>query len=247
MTDIKGRRVILTGGASGIGRATARLLAERGGRVVVLDVDAEAGAELERIELAAGHELSFVCADISDADVVATAVASALEMLGGVDVLVSAAGIMRGQLQDIADFDEATWDRVVEVNLKGAFLVTQQVAPVMAEQGRGVIILVASKAGVTVGSGSIAYGASKAGVHGLAVTLDRHLDPKGIRVNALCPGDVDTPLFRRSVAEGVERGNDPIAAAELLAHLTPVESVAEVLVYLASDAASAVRGTVFTS
>lgn len=239
--------MILSGGASGIGRATGQLLAERGGRVVVLDVDHGAGADLERAASAAGHDLAFVGTDVSDADEVATAVEGALELLGGVDVLVSAAGIMRGQLQDIADFDEATWDRVVEVNLKGAFLITQQVAPVMVEQGHGVIILVGSKAGVTVGSGSIAYGASKAGVHGLALTLDRQLGPKGIRVNDVCPGDVDTPLYRRSIAEGVERGGDPVAAEQALAQLTPVRSVAEVLAFLASDAASAVRGTIFTS
>lgn len=247
MTDFEGRRVILSGGASGIGRATGQLLAERGGRVVVLDVDRGAGADLERAASAAGHDLAFVGADVSDADEVASSVERALAQLGGVDVLVSAAGIMRGQLLDVADFDEATWDRVVDVNLKGAFLVAQRVAPAMIEQGHGVIILVGSKAGVTVGSGSIAYGASKAGVHGLALTLDRHLGPKGIRVNDVCPGDVDTPLYRRSVAEGVERGGDPIAAEQALARLTPVRSVAEVLVFLASDAASAVRGTVFTS
>jgi NAD(P)-dependent dehydrogenase (short-subunit alcohol dehydrogenase family) len=247
MTDLKERRVILTGGASGIGRATGQLIAERGGRVVVLDVDDEAGADLTRAASLAGHDLAFVRADVSSADDVATGVTRALALLGGVDVLVSAAGIMRGQLRDIADLDEATWDQVVQVNLKGAFLITQQVAPVMVEQGHGVIVLVGSKAGVTVGSGSIAYGASKAGVHGLALTLDRHLGPKGIRVNDLCPGDVDTPLFRRSIAEGVEHGGDALAAEEALVHLTPVRSVAEVLAFLASDAASAVRGSVFTS
>ena len=160
---------------------------------------------------------------------------------------VSAAGIMRGQLADIGDLDEATFDRVVDVNLKGAFLVAQRVAPVMVEQGAGVIVLVGSKAGVTVGSGSFAYGASKGGVHGLALTLERHLGPAGIRVNDLCPGDVDTPLYRRSIAEGVERGGDPVAAEQALARLTPVRAVAEVLAFLVSDAASAVRGSVFTS
>jgi NAD(P)-dependent dehydrogenase (short-subunit alcohol dehydrogenase family) len=247
MTEIRGRRVIVTGGASGIGRATSELVAERGGRVVVLDVDAEAGADLARATSAAGGELSFVQADISSAEAATAAVSRALGTLGGVDALISAAGIMRGQMQAIADFDEDTWDRVLEVNLKGAFLISQQIAPVMVEQGDGAIILVGSKAGVTVGSGSIAYGASKAGVHGLALTLDRHLGPQGIRVNEVCPGDVDTPLYRRSIAEGIERGGDPIAAEEALARLTPVRSVAEILAFLVSDAASAVRGTVFTS
>jgi NAD(P)-dependent dehydrogenase (short-subunit alcohol dehydrogenase family) len=247
MTDLKGRRVIITGGASGIGRAAAELISARGGRVAVLDVDERAGADLARTPTTTGHHLAFVRADVSKAADAATAVATALEQLGGVDALISAAGIMRGQLSDIADLDESTWDQVLDVNLKGAFLVTQQVAPVMTRQGHGVVVLVGSKAGVTVPSGSIAYGASKAGIHGLALTLDRHLGPAGIRVNDLCPGDVDTPLYRRSIAEGVERGGDPVEAERRLASLTPVGSVAEVLAFLVSDAASAVRGTVFTS
>jgi NAD(P)-dependent dehydrogenase (short-subunit alcohol dehydrogenase family) len=247
MMDNEGRRVLITGGASGIGRATAELLAEQGARVVVLDVDMEAGARLSQSASAAGQVLAFVRADVSNAEEATAAVAQALEILGGVDVLISAAGIMRGQLRDIVDFDEATWDSVIDVNLKGAFLVIQQVVPRMIAEGQGVVLLVGSKAGVAVGSGSIAYGASKAGIHGLALTLDRHLGPQGIRVNEVCPGDVDTPLYRRSIAEGVERGADPVAAQEALARLTPVRSLAELLAFLASDAASAVRGTVFTS
>ena len=247
MTDIAGRRIILTGGASGIGMATARLVAERGGRVVVLDADDEAGSKLAASERAVGHDVAFLRADVSSASEASDAIDGALELLGGVDVLVSAAGIMRGQHQDLGDLDEETWDRVVDVNLKGAFLMTRRVAPLMVAQGHGVLILVGSKAGVSVGSGSMAYGASKGGVHGLAMSLERQLSPKGIRVNDVSPGDVDTPLYRRSIAERVERGGDPVAAAAALEGLTPVRSVAEIIAFLASDAASAVRGTVFTT
>jgi len=241
------QRAIVTGGASGIGRAAATLLGARGWHVVVIDIDDGAGAELSRTARLSGHAVDFLRADISDEDETRAAMADAVSILGGVDVLVTAAGIMRGQLLDIREHDEAMWDEVIDVNLKGAFLAVRAVAPVMLERGAGSIILVASKGGVAVGSGSFSYGASKGGVHGLALTLERHLGPAGIRVNDVCPGNVDTPLFRRSIREGVERGADAAAAEEALADLTTPGAVAELIAFLASDAASAVRGTVFTA
>lgn len=241
------QRVVITGGASGIGRATAVLMAGRGARVAILDVDDAAGEDLARASRPSGGSISYLHADVSRAPEVASAMQEAAAHLGGIDVLVTAAGIMRGQMQDIRDHDEETWDRVIDVNLKGSFLAARYAAPHMLEQGRGVILLVASKAGVSTGSGSFSYGASKGGMHGLALTLDRHLGPRGIRVIDVCPGDVDTPLFRHSIQEGVARGADPEAARELLSRLTPPESIAEVLAFLASDKAAAVRGTVFTA
>lgn len=247
MTDLQGRRAIVTGGASGIGRAAAELMAERGARVAVFDIDRAGGTELVDACVGLPGTLSFTAVDQTDADATADAVAEALDVLGGVDALVTSAGIMRGQLDDLTQLDEATWAEVLDVNLSGTFHVVRRVAPAMLEQGHGAIVLVSSKAGVSVGSGSYAYGASKAGVHGLGLTLDRHLAPRGIRVNILCPGDVDTPLYRRSVEDGVERGRDRAEADAALAALTPVRSIAEILAFLVSDAASAVRGTVYTS
>ena len=240
-------RVIITGGASGIGRATALKLLAADARVMVLDVDDTAGGLLAAEQAPTNGWLRFRHADVASEDDVRSAVEAAVSELGGIDVLISAAGIMRGQLEAIGELEGSTWDQVVDVNLKGAFLAAKYVAPIMVEQGSGVVILVGSKAGVSVGSGSFAYGASKGGIHGLTLALDRHLRPAGVRVNEVCPGDVDTPLFRRSVAEGVERGGDAEAAAELLRHLVTPEDVGDVLAFLASGAASAVRGTVFTA
>ena len=242
---LHGKRVLITGGASGIGRAAAMTLAGYGARVLAVDVDDAAGRHLIDKAGRMGRDVSFVHADISLEFETAAAVDTAATDLGGIDVLIHAAGIMSGQLEDIRDFGEATWDRVIDVNLKGAFFVAKHVAKVMVPAG--VIILVASKAGVTTGSGSYAYGASKGGVHGLTLTLDRHLAPHGIRVNDLCPGEIDTPLMRASLAEAASHGGDTVAIEQTLRRLTTPEAVADVLAFLASDAAACVRGTIFTS
>lgn len=245
--SVRGRRVVVTGGASGIGSAVARRLIADAARVVVVDVDAAAGRALEEQAQGVGADLSFVRADVSREQDVVAAVGRSVEILGGIDALIHAAGIMQGQLLDIREFDEVTWDRVVDINLKGAFLVAKHVARVMIPAGRGVMILVASKGGVSVGSGSYAYGASKGGVLGLALTLERHLDPLGIRVHTVCPGDVDTPLMRRSLAEGAAHGGDPAAIEAMLGRLTDPATIADLLAFLVSDAAASVRGTVFTA
>jgi len=244
---LAGRRILVSGGASGIGRATTLVLADGGAHVVVLDVDEGAGRSLARDAGASGGEVSFLRVDVAVEPEVAAAVGQAASSLGGLDVVISAAGIMRGQLEPIEEHDEATWDAVVDVNLKGAFLLSKHSVRVMLAVGRGVIILVGSKSGVSVGSGSFSYGASKGGIHGLTLALDRRLGPLGIRVNEVCPGDVDTPLYRRSIEEGIEQGADRDAAEARLAHLATPDSVARVIAFLASDEAAAVRGTIFTA
>ncbi len=247
-SQLVGRRVIVTGGASGIGRATSMLLASRGARVVVLDRDDDAAERLvAEVRPAPGGDLSFEHVDVASQADVSFAVARAIARLSGVDVMIHTAGIMAGQLEELATVTEATWDRVLDVNLKGTFLVVQRVAAAMTERGSGVIILVSSKAGVTVGSGSYAYGASKGGMHGLALTLDRHLGPKGIRVNEVCPGDVDTPLYRASLSEALAHGADPGLVDEATRHLATPAVIAEVLAFLATESAAAVRGTIFTA
>ena len=241
-----GRRVLITGAASGIGRATALNIAAQGGHVVAIDVDDTAGNELASDVQRMGLELWYVHADVSREEETAKAVESAVAKLGGIDALVHAAGIMVGQLEDIRTQTEESWDRVIDVNLKGAYFVAKHVAKVMVPAGAGVILLVASKAGIVVGSGSYPYGASKGGVHGLALTLERHLGPQGIRVNDVCPGEVDTPLIRGSLAEAAARGGDPAAIERTLRNLASPERVADLIAFLASDDASCVRGTVFT-
>ncbi|MFN8520070.1 MAG: SDR family NAD(P)-dependent oxidoreductase [Chloroflexota bacterium] len=245
------RRVMVTGGASGIGRACVLLLVRQGASVMALDVDADSGATLEAEaavgQKAEGGRLTFRRTDVSREDDVRDAVADARTALGGLDALVCTAGIMRGQGQAVGAFEATTWDQVMDVNLKGTFLTVKHASAPMLEQGRGVIVVVSSKAGVTTGSGSFAYGASKGGVHGLALTLERHLGPSGIRINEVCPGDVDTPLYRRSLQEALANGADPAWVEAQLARAVAPDSIAELVAFLVSDAATAVRGAILTA
>ncbi len=192
---LDGKRIIVTGAATGIGRATARAVAARGAQVAAFDVnDADGVAVVDAIGQAGGSA-RYWHVDVSVEDEVQAAVASATDWLGGgPDVLLHLAGILHGAGVDIADFPEVTWDRVLDINLKGSFLVSKHVAARMQQNGAGVIVLTSSSAGVTAGSSSYAYGSSKGGVHGLAMVLRGHLADHGVRVNDVCPGNVVSPL-----------------------------------------------------
>ena len=245
---LKDKVVIVTGGASGIGKATALLFAAEGARVVVADLDRTQGMETVAAIEAAGGEARFVRVDISvEAD--AAALSRGVERdFGRLDVLVNCAGIFLAPRVRVDLFAAETWERVIDVNLKGIFLTTKHAVQPMERSGGGVILFIASTAGVTSSSASVAYGASKGGVHGLAFTLAEQLEPANIRVNVVCPNDISTPLKLEAIREIAEReGQDPEEALEAWqSALGEPEGVARVLALLASDDAAYVRGTVFT-
>ena len=245
---LKDKVVIVTGGASGIGKATALLFAAEGARVVVADLDRTQGMETVAAIEAAGGEARFVRVDISvEAD--AAALSRGVERdFGRLDVLVNCAGIFLAPRVRVDLFETEAWERVIDVNLKGIFLTTKHAVQPMERSGGGVILFIASTAGVTSSSASVAYGASKGGVHGLAFTLAEQLEPANIRVNVVCPNDISTPLKLEAIREIAEReGQDPEEALEAWqVALGEPEGVARVLALLASDDAAYVRGTVFT-
>ncbi len=185
--------------------------------------------------------------DVWVEDEVVAAVAGAVDWLGGgPDVLLHLAGILQGARVDIAEFTEGTWDSVLDVNLKGSFLVSKHVAAWMQVAGSGVIVLTASGAGVTGPSSSYAYGASKGGVHGLAMVLRGYLTARGIRVHDVCPGNVVSPLKLDAIEEIHRRTGDRAAYEADLAALVQPEGIAPVYAWLASDDAADVTGTIFT-
>jgi len=171
---------------------------------------------------------------------------AAVERWGRIDALINCAGILQGAFISVDDLDEETFKRVILVNLTGSFLATKAVVPTMKHAGRGVIVLIASGAGVRGGSSSVAYGSSKGGVHGLAMVLEPQLAPHGIRVNDVCPGSLNTPLKRQNVVDAALAHGQSPEEALAKADLGDPRGVARVLAFLASDDAAFVRGSVFT-
>jgi NAD(P)-dependent dehydrogenase (short-subunit alcohol dehydrogenase family) len=253
-----GRTVVVSGGSRGIGRAIAHRLAEAGARVVVA---ARSGEDAQSVadEIAAqGGEALAVACDVRAAEDVRRLVARALEAYGRIDVVVNNAGIspLRAEPQQI---DEATWDAIFDTNLKGAFLLSTAAAPDMIARGQGVIVNIASIAGVMPIPLESAYCASKAGMIGLTKALARDWARYGIRVHAVAPGYVATEMnagVRQTAEDHIARGAEPVSPEDafalslyssvvgrtLLGRYGVPEEVAEVVAFLASDRAAYMTG-----
>jgi NAD(P)-dependent dehydrogenase (short-subunit alcohol dehydrogenase family) len=244
--DLDGKRVVITGGATGIGRATAMYCAGKGARVVVADVSRRDAEDCVAQIRSAGGEGWFLHADVSSEPEVESMMAEAERLMGGIDALVTAAGIARDTLVPVDELPTEGWDITIEVNLRGTFLSAKHAVPALRRAGGGVIVLIASGAGVSEASSMVAYGASKGGVNGLGMTLEAALAPDAIRVNVLCPGNIATPLKLRIVEEQAGARGDEYLPEEQIARLGDPEGMARVLGFLVSDAADYVRGAVFT-
>ncbi|MBZ5719730.1 MAG: SDR family oxidoreductase [Acidobacteriia bacterium] len=237
MRGLKGKRVLITGGASGIGAATAARFLEEGSAVCVLDRDGKARAEIQRqLPALAGA----VDADVSNLKQVQAAFAEAIQMMGGVDVLVNNAGIsIRHNFLDITPEE---WDKVIAVNLTGVFYVAQTAARHMWERGSGVILQTASTNGVMGYPYYADYNATKAGVIELTKSMALELAPK-IRVCAVAPGYVLTPMQRAEYTDAMlDEVNSKIP---LRRHAKP-EEIAALFAFLASDDAAYMTGQVYT-
>lgn len=234
--DFHGKVAIVTGGAQGIGRACAERLAQAGANVSIWDVDAAQGQALAD---ALGEQGQFVACDVSRQDAVQAALRATLGRFGRVDQLVNNAGVVR--TGDFLDITEADWDLVMNVNLKGAFLVGQAVARVMATQGSGAIVHMSSVNAVLAIPSIASYNVSKGGIAQLTRAMALALIDHGIRVNAVGPGTIGTELAQRAVMA------DEAARARLMSR-TPMRrlgepaEVADAVAYLLSDAASYITG-----
>ena len=225
-----------------MGRSTAELFAAHGADVTVVDVDGDAAREtVDRITSSGSPgEAIAVTADVTDGAAVEAFVDRTVEAFGGIDVLHNNAGIpMRST--PVAEVTEETWDRVLEVNLKSAFLGAKHAVPRMREQGSGVILNTASTAGIRPRTGLSAYCASKGGMITLTKQLAYELADDGIRVNAICPVATDTEMLPQFTGEGLSI--DDMRATIPLGRLAEPDDVAEAALFLASDGASMVTGT----
>jgi NAD(P)-dependent dehydrogenase (short-subunit alcohol dehydrogenase family) len=239
---LTGKRVLISGGSSGIGEATAQRLLEEGARVVIGGLDADqVGAAVTR--LAPLGEISGVAVDVRVEGDVARLVSTALEALGGIDVLINNAGI--AWREPFLDITPDNWDRIIAVNLRGMFLVAQAVSRVLVEQGSGGAIVNMSSTNGLGGEADYAhYNASKGGVLLLTKTMAVELGRHGIRVNALCPGYIDTPLNAGIVADMGDDGFVEAYARDSIPLGRPgrAAEVAAVYAFLASDDASFMNG-----
>jgi meso-butanediol dehydrogenase/(S,S)-butanediol dehydrogenase/diacetyl reductase len=248
MSGISGKAAVVTGAGAGIGRAIALGLAKQGAKVLVADINAEAAAATSRdIASAGGVSVSFRV-DVSKSSEVAEMIARTVSAFGSVDIMVNNAGVISNI--KIVDLPEEEWDRVHSVNLRGTFLCTKAAARQMIVQGRGgKIVNVASEAGKAAYASLAHYSASKAGVilftRGVALELAQY----NINVNSVCPGNVDTAFFRKSIGDeaklfGVteeQRLNSAMSAIPLK-RLEAPEEVANAVVFLCSDEASYITG-----
>jgi NAD(P)-dependent dehydrogenase (short-subunit alcohol dehydrogenase family) len=240
---LAGKRALITGGASGIGRAMAVLFAREGAAVSILDLDDDGGRAAAGAIVESGGRAIFIPGDVTRSADCRRAVTRTVEELGGLDVLCNNAGIIRRKT--VLELTEKEWDQVMAVNVKSVFLLGKYAIPVMARSGGGAIVNTASGWGLVGGRQAVSYCASKAAVVNMtrAMALDHAAD--GIRVNCVCPGDTDTAMLRgeaRQLGEADARFLAE-AAQRPLGRIGTPEDIAQAALYLASDAAAFVTGT----
>ncbi len=238
---------VVTGGGSGIGRATALLLSENGAKVVVADIDSRGGRETVQKIRSGGGEVMFTKVDVSRAVQVRRLMESTSEKFDSIDILINNAGIPG--VGSVTETSEQDWDRVLAVNLKGVFLCSKYAIPYMLKKRRGVIINTASAVGLVGSAGQASYCASKGGVVLLTKAMALDHASSGIRVNCVCPGFVTTPMAERFLSsyQPPEREKLVQSLKKLhpLGRFAKPEEIARAVLFLASDEASFVTGCAF--
>lgn len=242
MSALTGKVALVTGGASGIGRATVLALAEAGAAVVVVDLNEDQGLFVVHEIAAVGGQALFIHGDVTRAVDCQKVVATTLERFGRLDILFNNAGIIRRA--NVIDTTEEEWDRVMAVNVKSIFMMCKFAVPVMARAGGGSIINTGSGWGLKGGGNAASYCASKAAVVNLTRAMAIDHGPDNVRVNCVCPGDTDTPMLRHEARQlGQAEASFLAEAAERpLRRFGQPSEIAQAVLYLASDAASYVTG-----
>lgn len=243
MKRFEGKVVLVTGGASGIGRATCLAFASEGAKVVVDDIKADGGEETVSLIRNAGGEAIFVQADVSNAREVEAMVQQAVVTYGRLDCAFNNAGVGE-PLRRVHKATEDNWDRVMATNLKGVYLCMKYEIPCMLKQGKGAIVNTSSLAGIKGLSGQAAYVASKHGVMGLTKAAALEYATSGIRINAVCPGVVNTPLIAPNMKEKPQM-EKVYVDMEPIGRLGRPEEIAAAVLWLCSDEASFVVGACF--
>jgi NAD(P)-dependent dehydrogenase (short-subunit alcohol dehydrogenase family) len=239
---VDGRRVVVTGAASGIGLATTRLLLQEGAKVAMLDRNEAAGKEGAR---PMGDGVRAFTVDVANQEQVCAAVAQAAEFLGGIDGVVNGAGVsMQAEFATLSSVD---WHATMDVNLSGPFYVCQAALPFLQSAGRGTIVNISSGVALRPIAQSTAYAASKGGLIAFGKALAIELAPANIRVNTVCPGIVETPMIRRRIerAPDPQREQDKLFERRLLKRFGEPEEIAHAVLFLTADDCAYATGSVF--
>jgi NAD(P)-dependent dehydrogenase (short-subunit alcohol dehydrogenase family) len=240
MASLEGRVAIITGAASGIGRAAAKLFSAAGAYVVIADLSDKVTETLEQVKAAGGNGEAHV-GDVASTAMVDKLVAAA-EANGGLDVMFANAGVSGG-LPGLMELTAEHWNEVLRINTVGVFLAVQAAAKVMVPRGKGSIICTASVAGIRSGSGGMPYSASKAAVISIVQTGANQMAGSGVRINAVCPGLTETGMTQYVFDRARERGTEgKIGQLNALRRGAVPEEIAQVALFLASDDASYVNG-----
>ena len=242
-----GKSVIVTGGASGIGRSTAEMFLEEGAKVVIADVSEKLGKSAVDELKKRGYSPILVVGDVSKAADAKKIVRETMKKFGRIDVLFNNAGILvEGTVEDVS---EKEWDRIMAINVKGVFLMAKEVVPIMLRQKGGVIVNTASCSGLVGDRSAIAYNTSKGAVVLMTKCLALDYAMKNIRVNCVCPGEIDTPMFRQEARTRnmpVEEYRKELSQCHPIGRLGIPEEVAGAVLFLASDDASFITGAAFS-
>jgi NAD(P)-dependent dehydrogenase (short-subunit alcohol dehydrogenase family) len=241
MGRLDGKVAVITGAASGMGRATAVLFAREGAAVLVADVDDRGGQDTVAQIAAGDGRALFRRTDVSSGDDVAGMIGTALDRFGALDILFNNAGIA-GENGRLADQSEANWHRVLSINLTGVYHGMRYAIPVMIERGGGTIISTASVAGMVGWAGAAAYSAAKAGVINLTRTAAIEYARWNIRVNCICPGVVHTPLLDGILGGDFESARERLLRMQPMPRLGEPEDIAQMALFLAGDESAFVTG-----
>lgn len=238
---LEGKVAFVTGAASGIGRAAALAFADSGASVVVADVIEDANRETARIiEQRGGRAIAVRC-DVRRAEEVKAALDKTVEAFGGLDFAFNNAGVEPRKIAPLAEVEEDEWDRLHDINLRGMFLCMKYEIPLMQKQGGGAIVNTSSGAGVIGIKGNPAYTAAKHGVIGLTRAAALDYAAQNIRVNAVCPGYIDTPMMARFTG-GTDAGRAKVIAEEPIGRMGTPEEIAATVVWMCSDEAGFMVG-----
>jgi NAD(P)-dependent dehydrogenase (short-subunit alcohol dehydrogenase family) len=236
-----GKVAFVTGAASGIGRAAAVAFGREGASVVIADLSEQGMSETARLVKEQGGRALTVRCDVSRVDDVRAALDKTVETFGRLDVAFNNAGVEPKKLAPTAEWEPDEWDQILDIDLRGVFLCMKYELPLILKQGGGAIVNTSSGAGVIGIKGSPAYTAAKHGLIGLTRAAALDYAPKNIRINAVCPGYIDTPMMARYTG-GTAEGRARVISEEPVGRMGTAEEIAQAVLYLCSDAARFVIG-----